>query len=198
MPKSLTPSVVALLLLCRVAAASPQGTEDWAKRIEAAPTTHPRLFLNPDRAQALKRRLAVDPLLASAVAYVKSCADEIEMAEPVIRKKLGRRLLGVSRTCLKRVVHLAFAYRMTGATHYLERAQVEMLAAAAFRDWNPSHFLDVAEMTAALAIGYDWLYTDLDPSARAKIREAIVNKGLKASLGGGWWGSCQTQREALY
>jgi hypothetical protein len=36
-----------------------------------------------------------------------------------------------------------------------------MLAAAAFSDWNPSHFLDVAEMTAALAIGYDWLYEEV-------------------------------------
>jgi len=38
-----------------------------------------------------------------------------------------------------------------------------MLTAAAFPDWNPAHFLDVAEMSFAVAIGYDWLYSQLAP-----------------------------------
>ena len=37
-------------------------------------------------------------------------------------------------------------------------------------------------MTAALAFGYDWLYADLGPEARAKIRAAIVEKGLRPAL----------------
>jgi hypothetical protein len=81
------------------------------------------------------------------------------------------------------VVHLAFAYRMTGEQKYADRARKEMLAAAAFTDWNPSHFLDVAEMTAALAIGYDWLHAKLDAETRATIRTAIVEKGLKIFKG---------------
>ena len=32
-------------------------------------------------------------------------------------------------------------------------------------------------MTAALAIGYDWLYDGLGEEARAAIRDAIVAKG---------------------
>lgn len=68
---------------------------------------------------------------------------------------------------------------MTGDDQFKERAEQEMLAAAAFPDWNPSHFLDVGEMTAALAIGYDWLYDALPPASRAIIRQAIVEKGLK-------------------
>ena len=39
-----------------------------------------------------------------------------------------------------------------------------MLTAARFEDWNPSHFLDVAEMTFALAIGYDWHSEGKTPS----------------------------------
>ena len=53
-----------------------------------------------------------------------------------------------------------------------------MLAAARFSDWNPSHFLDVAEMTFALAVGYDWLYDQLDRASRKEIRTAIVDKGV--------------------
>ena len=50
---------------------------------------------------------------------------------------------------------------MTSEKKYLNRAVKEMLAVSAFSDWNPSHFLDVAEMTMAVSIGYDWLYDGL-------------------------------------
>ena len=35
-----------------------------------------------------------------------------------------------------------------------------MLEVSSFTDWYPKHFLDVAEMTTALALSYDWLYHD--------------------------------------
>ena len=72
---------------------------------------------------------------------------------------------------------------MTGEKRYSDRAEAEMLKAASFSDWNPSHFLDVAEMTAALAIGYDWLYPKLSETSRRTIRTAILEKGLKPSFG---------------
>ena len=53
-----------------------------------------------------------------------------------------------------------------------------MLQAASFPDWNPQHFLDVGEMTMALAIGYDWLYDSLQPDTRRVVREAIIEKDL--------------------
>jgi hypothetical protein len=66
-----------------------------------------------------------------------------------------------------------------------------MLAIARFGDWNTSHFLDTAEMTAAMAIGYDWLHDAMTPEDRAVIRGAIVERGLKPGLAaynrGDWW-----------
>jgi hypothetical protein len=53
-----------------------------------------------------------------------------------------------------------------------------MLTAAAFPDWNPSHFLDVAEMTLALAVGYDWLFDALSAADRATIKGAILRHSL--------------------
>lgn len=50
-----------------------------------------------------------------------------------------------------------------------------------FSDWNPSHFLDVAEMTMAMAIGYDWLFEALSQDSKIKIKEAIVKMGLEPS-----------------
>lgn len=57
-----------------------------------------------------------------------------------------------------------------------------MLAISAFSDWNPSHFLDVAEMTMAMAIGYDWLFDDLSSASKATIKDAILKKGLEPSM----------------
>jgi hypothetical protein len=101
------------------------------------------------------------------------------LSEPaVVYRKQGRRLLHRSREALSRVIHLSFAARMTGDQRYATRTIEEMKAAAAMPDWNPSHFLDTAEMTLALAIGYDWLYAQMTPDDRAVIREAIETKGL--------------------
>ena len=72
---------------------------------------------------------------------------------PCERKLEGRRLLHVSNEVLKRVFYLSYAFRTTGDKRFAERAKSEMIAAAKFPDWNPSHLLDVGEMALALSIG---------------------------------------------
>ncbi len=171
------------VLLCLLFSGS-RG-EDVKTHLNNMTKSHPRLFITDD--DALCNKIDSDTTLSRAFARVRSIADEILDIAPVERKKVGKRLLGVSRTCLKRMTHLALAYRVTGEKKYAARAQKEMLAVAGFSDWNPSHFLDVAEMTAALAIGYDWTYEALDHQARETIKQAIVEKGLRTSLGEHWW-----------
>lgn len=106
-------------------------------------------------------------------------------------KLIGPRLLNQSRATLDRISTLGFLYRLDGDTRKAGRARLEMLTAAHFDDWNPVHFLDVAEMTHALALGYDWLYDYLSPADRAAAHQAIVEKGLQQGLAGyekhAWW-----------
>ncbi|MBN8523765.1 MAG: heparinase II/III family protein [Planctomycetes bacterium] len=154
-----------------------------AGRIAAPPRAHPRLFLANEELPTLQRRCLEDPLLSRVMSAIRMQA-EMDLRKPLVRYEVvGRRLLDVSRTCLARVVRCAFLWRIDGDRRHLERAREEMLAAAGFSDWNPSHFLDTAEMTAALAIGYDWLFHELDASARQAIRAAIVYNGLMAFQG---------------
>ena len=87
-------------------------------------------------------------------------------------------LLDTSRDMEGRVFALAGVYRITGDKRYADRATQEMLAAAAFPDWYPTHFLDTGEMTATLGLGYDWLYSVLSPADRATIEHAIATKGI--------------------
>jgi hypothetical protein len=109
-------------------------------------------------------------------------SDKIISLAVLERTMVGRRLLGTSREALRRIFYLSYSYRMTGADKYLTRAEKEMLAVAGFTDWNPTHFLDVGEMTMALAIGYDWLFDRLSAESRKTIREAILTKGLEPSF----------------
>lgn len=148
---------------------------------------HPRLFITNKQLTEIQAKLNSQPLLQVFYKAMLTKADDIMEQPPVRRVKTGRRLLSVSRRCLDRVIHLSTAYRLTGKKSYLNRAEKEMLAAAAFSDWNPSHFLDVAEMTAALAIGYDWLYDGLSNATRQTIRQAIMEKGLQPSLKNTGW-----------
>lgn len=167
-----------VLFLAAALAAGAVETSDIAARLAQLPPSHPRLFLKAGEEAAL-RKLGSDPVRARLHAGLVAAADKMLTEAPVERTLTGRRLLHQSRTCLSRVLHLGFAWRLTGERKYAERARVELLAAAAFSDWNPSHFLDVAEMTAALGIGYDWFYSFLDEDARAAVRDAIVTKGLR-------------------
>jgi len=140
---------------------------------------HPRLIATAEDTARIKRLIADDPRAAEIYQQVKRNADRYLTAQTVQYRIIGPRLLSESRKCLEHVYTLATAYRLEGDRRYLERAVKEMLTAASFKDWNPSHFLDTAEMTHALAIGYDWLYKDLDAQQRETIRRAIVEKGLR-------------------
>lgn len=143
---------------------------------------HPRLILFKGEEAAIRTTIASAPVWARVDKTILSFCDDLHNKETVQRELVGKRLLGQARECLHRVLYLSYAWRMTGKEVYLRRAEKEMLAAASFSDWNPSHFLDVAELTMALSFGYDWLYTALPPSSRQTIEKAIVGKGLKPSL----------------
>jgi hypothetical protein len=182
--------LAALAFLCGVAVGRAQPTPPAAAGPYFAPgaelvglrATHPRLIADAATWENLRARRATDPPFAALLAVIEGEARGILKQPPAEYRKIGRRLLDVSRLVQRRTLALATAYRVTGDAAFLRRAEDEMLAAAAFADWNPSHFLDVAEMTAALALGYDWLHGDLSPEARVRLRTAIVEKGLRPGL----------------
>ncbi len=144
--------------------------------------THPRLIATNDDFTRLQALVLSDSAAGGIWAKLKREADLIEAQPPVVHRLIGPRLLDQSRLCLARVYTLALAYRISGETKYRDRALKELRASAAFPDWNPSHFLDVAEMTHAFAIGYDWLYNDLTLEERTLLRRAIVEKGLDQAI----------------
>jgi hypothetical protein len=163
----------------------------WGAPLDGLRPAHPRLMALDSDIARLREVVRSDARAGALYAAVKKSADAILEQSPVVHRLIGPRLLDQSRRALDRVYTLALVYRMEGGARYLERALKELRTAAAFPDWNPSHFLDTAEMTHALAIGYDWLYPALAAEDRALLRKAIVEKGLDPGIqvykSGGWW-----------
>ena len=141
------------------------------------------LVTSTDWASLPERRKADPDLDRFAAALIDRARRDISL--PVLERKLtGRRLLGVSREFIRRGLQWSFAFRVSGDRQFLERAVQEMSGVAAFADWHPDHYLDVAEMTTGMAISYDWLFNDLSSSDRTVFRSAIIDKGIaQARLG---------------
>ena len=113
----------------------------------------------------------------------------------------GSGILDVSRAIQMRVKAWAYAYKLSNNTMFKDRLFGELNNAAGNgpndfgqngTHWNPAHFLDVAEMTSAFAMAYDWLYNDWNTTERTVIRNAIVQLGLWPGLQqyatpDGWW-----------
>lgn len=142
---------------------------------------HPRLFFLKIDEEELKKKIATEKLLTEVHTLVLSESKQIINLPLLERNQVGRRMLHTSREAIRRILFLSYAFRMTGENMYFERAQKEMLNLAAFDDWNPTHFLDVAEMSLAMSIGYDWLYNQLSAEHKRTIEKAILNFGILPS-----------------
>ncbi|PSL33744.1 heparinase II/III domain-containing protein [Dyadobacter jiangsuensis] len=171
--------ILPLFTLTRIAA---QPAADSSRILQTLRQGHPRLLLLKGEEKALVTQIRKYPQWQTVHKAILEECDRMLDLPPVERIKIGKRLLDKSRECLRRVFMLSYAYRTTGEQKYLGRAEKELLAVAAFEDWNPTHFLDVAEMTMAVAIGYDWLFDKLNEPTRLRLREAMLTKGINPSM----------------
>lgn len=143
---------------------------------------HPRLFADQKRFDELKKMGTDGGSGRDFHEVIVKRADALLKQEPVVRRMVGKRLLGASRQALECITVSSMAWKLEGKPEYKARAIAEMRALAGFTDWNRPHFLDVAEATFAMGVGYDWLHADLSPEDRDLFATAIVEKGLKQSL----------------
>lgn len=144
---------------------------------------HPRLLARAADFDRLQRTTGQDSTQKAWRAHLQQRADTLLTEAPSTYEiPDGLRLLSTSRRVVDRVYTLALIFRLTGERRYAERAAQELDAAAGFKDWNPRHFLDTAEMTHAFAIGYDWLFDCWSPEQKGRYRTAMVEKGLKPAV----------------
>ena len=147
----------------------------------------PRLLITDSAIQEVHKKIEQDPRLLEYYKAIERKADRLMEAAPVERELVGIRLLGVSREALNRILTWSFMYKMTGDSKYAERVEKEEVAIARFEDWHPQHFLDVAEMTLAMAIGYDTCKETFSRENRHTLMEAIRDMGVKTAIDTPYW-----------
>lgn len=183
-----TAAVVLCVLSAGAATDAAASSDKYRASLSAAVAKgHPRLFANEATFARLKADVAKGGLRSLAAQRVRERAEILLKTQPLERKMIGRRLLHTSRMALYRISTLSMAHRLTGERKFIDRAVAELKSVCSFSDWNPSHFLDVGEMSLAVGIGYDWLYARLSDDVRAEIRAGLAKNGLAAGERGGWW-----------
>jgi hypothetical protein len=139
---------------------------------------HPRLFFAPGDHERLLLKIDRDPVGFRIYNSLRRSADLLLPLPPLERVQIGKRILLTSREMLRRIGLLALVARVSGDKKYAHRAIIEMESAASFKDWNPSNYLDTAELTLGMAIGLDWIHHEMSEAQREKIAEAIIQMGL--------------------
>lgn len=157
---------------------NPKYVPDGPEYFYLTAENHPRLLMNDEELATLKSNLSSGGVLTRLHDNVIAMADEACSASPLVYEldAAGKRLLSVSQAALQRIFSCAYAYRVTGNAKYLTSAERDMTSVCAFADWNAdTHYLDVAEMCAAVAFGYDWLYNALKPETLRSVEKAVVD-----------------------
>lgn len=146
---------------------------------EAMVANHPRLMLNQAKLDKIKADTS-EYTQKWKLAVINQADEYTKKSPPIYEKADGLRILPVSRDVLERSLNLSMAYHITEDEKYKTTLWDVLYSAGNFSDWNDrSHFLDTAEMTAAFAIGYDWMYNVWNDEQRQFLRMSILEKGLK-------------------
>lgn len=163
-------------------------TEDYLT--ENLPDERPRLFLTPEKLTTLQSMVENDEFYKQNFSIINSEAQKIlDLPLPEYSVYDGRRILRISRESLRRLSTLSLSYLVKKDRKVLGRIEDELVAVCNFPDWNPSHFLDVGEMSLGVSIAYDWVGEDLKPKTRKMVEESLLNKALKESFSDAdhWW-----------
>lgn len=186
-----------LLLVCHapVFALDPvPGSDDILKTLRLG---HPRLLATAEDFVAIKISIANDPLMKQWHERLIKQAQSLENQSAIvmtIKTNGSRSVLHGTGQLRNRMYLLGMLYQLHKEQKYADLAWRDMQVAIDTPDWNPRHFLGVAETSRALAIGYDWLYDALTPAQRKAIEDAILEKAFKYALASyrgqyihGWW-----------
>lgn len=163
----------------------------------ASAVGHPRLFADKARLAELRTFCGRNP---TGKAYRKRLLEDAERlvdAKPVERVLTGRRLLDVSREALARISCLAFAAQLTGERTYAQRGVTELKTICEFSDWHTEHYLDTGELALAAAIGYDWLFAEMDAETRRRCARAIAARSLETWNEKLWWAKSDSNWNAV-
>ncbi|EAR52548.1 hypothetical protein OG2516_05553 [Oceanicola granulosus HTCC2516] len=158
-----------------------------AVRLDGATRAHPRLWLTPERLDAFRKAVAVDPTHCAWDAFYEGSVLPW-MERELMREPAGypnhQRVAPIWRQTYidlqevwYAIRHLAIGGKVTGNQEMLDKAKAQLLEAAS---WDPMGVTSRAytdewayRVNNALAWGYDWLHDQLTEEERATVRAAL-------------------------
>ena len=89
-----------------------------------------------------------------------------------------------SRDVKEHVENLIFLYSVTGDRKYLEAIKLEILSAVNWaNDWQARYIIDLAEISYAVSLGYDFVYDELTKDERCQIENKLLTSVLLYCIG---------------
>ena len=185
MPMNYGKALLAAFLLLSLSLNSFAKGDPYAREMRSAATysaltsaNHPRLFADDEEFARIREAVLEggNPMLNRLHERVMQIAETEGQSPDTLVAKLdasNMRLLTVCRVAAMRIFSAAYAYRFTGEERFLRHAEWDINTVCDFKSWNPTHFLDVGEMSTGVALGYDWLYAHLADSTKAKAVRAV-------------------------
>lgn len=150
--------------------------------LEHLKNLHPRLYMTAQSRDILRARMT-SPAYANLSEHLKTIADGLAAAGPPAYTNNGDEQQLWLREVGNDIPELAMAYSMTGDVKYFNAAKSYMLTSALYPTWglgsSENSDLATGHMLYGMAIGYDWLYQDLDPVSRDIIRSCLVKRGAR-------------------
>lgn len=167
-------------LVCQMSYARPSGQQVLADVAAWQGGAHPRIMATAKDFQRIRKEVKTDPYMKQWFADTKEIADkkvETDLGTPPESSDMGK-----GNSMRDDIENIAMMYQITGDKKYAECVKNYLLYACDISRWGPRQFLDLIEIAAGVAIGYDWIYDYLTVEERQKISSNIVSKSLKPGL----------------
>ncbi len=167
------------------------SADELNKAIEKAAEdfSHPFVLANKDNFDIVRKEYEEKSFTEYTESLSKSVLDNADGLldtdiYPVMEYVLDEEdsILPISREVINRMVILGYAWQITGADKYAERAWQELSKVCSYDDWCTSHFLATAEMALAVSIGYDWFFDYLTDEQKDLLAETTYNYAIKPAL----------------
>lgn len=84
---------------------------------------------------------------------------------------------------LNKILSIAAMYQITNNTKYSDWVIGELMSLNSLNSWYNTQFLDVATMTFATTLAYDWVFQIMTEDQRLTIEAAIMKNFVQTALG---------------
>lgn len=133
---------------------------------------HPRLFLDDNRIEEMKKLIATDVGYRQLFDREKTEADK-NLLKPV-PKTTDERKNCINENLGHLLGNVSITYILTGEQKYLDCASKWAECLITDEYWEDSPDLPTAFLMMGASVAYDWLYNDLDPGFRERLKKKIL------------------------